>query len=151
MPYYLLFSVELGEPDVPPAAPLVLLPEPEADESLEPDPLVPEPLLLGDELLGEDELLPDPELELGLDGVVPEDDEDELGELGVVALPDPDIEPEPRLVVSPDAPDEDDDPVAPELAPRLASPALSQPYRPPTAMARGRRTMADFLSINRLL
>ena len=122
----LLGEVVLDEPDVPPAEPAVPLPLPEADPSL---PAVSLPL--EEELeLGEDEV-PDPELELGLDGVALEDEDEELGELGVVALPD--IEPDPdapgeRLVASLDEPDEDDPEVAPELAPRLASPAgRSQP------------------------
>lgn len=132
---------------MPPAEPLVLPAAPEVEPSLPAASLAPlEELELG--VLGEDEL-PEAELELGLDGVVLED-EDELGELGVVALP----EAEPgRLLMSLELePEEDDDEpgVAPEL-PFVASPGRSQPYRPPTATAMGRRMKADFLSMYRLL
>jgi hypothetical protein len=105
----------LDEPDVPPAAPLVLLPAPAVDPSLPTGSLAPlEELELGEDE-GEDEL---PEVEL------------ELGVLGVVALPEAAPEADPgRLFMSLELdPDEDDDPgVAPEVAPRLASPGLSQP------------------------
>jgi hypothetical protein len=146
---YWLFCVPLGEVLEPeaPEDPLEPLPDAEPEDGLDEVSLDPELLELE---LGEDEV-PEPELELGLDGVALDEDEDELGELGVVALPD--IEPDPdapgeRFVASLDEPDEDDPEVAPELAPRFASPAgRSQPYRPPTAMARGSRTNADFLSM----
>ena len=145
--YWDFFSVLLGE--VLDAEPLVLpLPDAEPDDGVEDVSL--EPALLELEL-GEDEA---PEPELGVDGVALEDD-DELGELGVVALPDTEPEPEApgeRVVASLDEPDEDEPEVAPEVAPRFASPAgRSQPYRPPTAMAMGSRTNADFLSMDKLL
>jgi hypothetical protein len=79
--------------------------------------------------LGLDGLAPDGELDMEpeLDpGVLlePEDDEEPDGEDGSV------LEDEPLEDLSRDAP--------PELAPR------SQPYRPVTATAMGRRTRADF-------
>jgi hypothetical protein len=75
-----------------------------------------------DEELGELGVAELPELELGLDGEVL-DDEDELGELGLVALPpalpDIELEDEPlRFAGSADEPDEDDD---------AESPGRSQP------------------------
>lgn len=118
-----LGEVVLDEPDVPPAEPLVLPAAPEVEPSLPGASLDPlEELALG--ALGEDEL-PVADLELGLDGVVLED-EDELGELGVVALPE--AAPE-RLFMSLELEPEDDDEdpgVAPEL-PLVASPGRSQP------------------------
>jgi hypothetical protein len=127
--------------------------EPESDD---PDPLVapdegeePEPpaLPLGEAL----EELP-LELDEGLD-----DEPEGLEDEPPLLMPELE-EPDWRLVVSldeppaePDMPPEDEPDVAPLPAPRLESPALSQPYRPPTAIARGSRTKADFLSIKRLL
>jgi hypothetical protein len=75
-----------------------------------------------DEELGELGVAELPELELGLDGEVL-DEEDELGELGLVALPpalpDIELEDEPlRFAGSADEPDEDDD---------VESPGRSQP------------------------
>lgn len=139
----------LGEVLEPEPLALLPLPDAEPDDGLEDVSLEPELLELE---LGEDEA---PEPELGLDGVALEDDE-ELGELGVVALPDTEPEPEApdgeRFVASLDEPDEDEPEVAPEVAPRFASPAgRSQPYRPPTATAMGSRINADFLSIDKLL
>lgn len=148
------FCCVLLEPDAPPFDPDD---EPEPlvapEEGEEPDPPAVPPALP----LGEAEE-PEDELELGLEGVAPEDDElddglddpPELmpleleldGDFFVVSLDD---EPE----AEPDAPVEPE--VAPEPAPRLESPALSQPYRPPTATARGISTKADFLSIDKLL
>jgi hypothetical protein len=124
--YWDFFSVVLGEleGELLEPEPLVL-PDAEPDDGVEDVSLDPEllELELGDEV-------PEPELELGLDGVALEDEDDELGELGVVALPD--IEPEPeapgeRFVASLEAPDEDEPEVAPEVAPRFASPGRSQP------------------------
>ena len=93
------------------------------------------------------------ELDDGLDGLVPDEplaldglelepalldlsleDELELGLDGLV-LEEPDMEPDGEDGEVDDAPREDE-----LLAPR------SQPYRPPTATAMGRRTNADFLS-----
>ena len=107
------------------AVPLLLGEEPEPDEDEE----------LGELELGVEEL-PEDELELGdFDGVdaLPDED-DELGEL-------PLIEPELLLELRFDGSAED------EPAEDDESPARSQPYRPPTAMARGNRMNADFLSI----
>lgn len=139
----------LGEVLEPEPLALLPLPDAEPDDGLEDVSLEPELLELE---LGEDEA---PEPELGLDGVALEDDE-ELGELGEVALPETEPEPEApdgeRFVASLDEPDEDEPEVAPEVAPRFASPAgRSQPYRPPTATAMGSRINADFLSIDKLL
>lgn len=129
------------------------LPDAEPDDGLDEVSLDPELLEL--ELGVDDVPEPELELELGLDGVALEDDE-ELGELGEVALPETEPEPEApdgeRFVASLDEPDEDEPEVAPEVAPRFASPAgRSQPYRPPTATAMGSRINADFLSIDKLL
>jgi hypothetical protein len=81
-------------------------------------------------------------LELGVLGAVLEPDEDDLSleELepdmpdGELLEPDEDAEPDGEDGEVDDAPREDE-----LLAPR------SQPYRPPTATARGIRTNADFL------
>jgi hypothetical protein len=98
-----------------------------------------EPLELGGVLL--EELLELGELELGLDGLVldePEPDmEPELD--GELLEPDEEAEPE-----GDDGEELLDD--APFEAPPLLLPPRSQPYRPPTATAIGRRTNADFLS-----
>ena len=123
--FCVLSGEALDEPDVPPAAPLAELPDPEVEPAWPGWSLELDELELGEDEDGLDEL-PAAELEPdGLDGVaLPLEDEDELGELGVVALPDiePELEPE-RFVASLDEPDEEDAPVAP----RLASPPPSQP------------------------
>lgn len=84
--------------------------------------------------------------------------EDGLEDEPLLPMPELD-EPDWRFVASledpldePDMPPEDDEPEdAPVPAPRLESPPCSQPYRPPTAIARGSRKNADFLSMNELL
>jgi hypothetical protein len=113
-------------------------PLPLEDESLEDElGLELEPLELGVLL---DELLELGELELGLDGLVLEE-------------PEPDMEPElDGELLEPDEeaePDGEEGELLLDEAPREAPPLLpprSQPYRPPTATAMGRRTNADFLS-----
>ncbi len=147
---YWLFVVPEDEPE----APDPLEDEPADGVSLdeEPDPALP----LGEALDEPPEAEPEG-LELEDDGVLLDDDgllldeeppeaEPELdGLLGVVAEPEP-----PAL---PDMPEDELDPErldALELLPCEASlPALSQPYRPPTASARGIRMNVDFLSIEK--
>jgi hypothetical protein len=130
--------------------------EPAAGVSLGEEPELDPALPLGEALEEPPEAEPDG-LELEDDGVLLEDDglvledeppdaEPELdGLLGVVAEPEP-----PAL---PDMPEDELDPErldALELLPCEASlPALSQPYRPPTASARGIRINVDFLSIGK--
>ena len=141
-------------PEDEPEAPDPLEDEPADGVSLdeEPDPALP----LGEALDEPPEAEPEG-LELEDDGVLLDDDgllldeeppeaEPELdGLLGVVAEPEP-----PAL---PDMPEDELDPErldALELLPCEASlPALSQPYRPPTASARGIRINVDFLSIGK--
>jgi hypothetical protein len=120
-----LLLLELGEDEEP---------LPLEDVSLEDElGLELEPLELGGVLL--DELL-----ELGLEGLVLDE-------------PEPDMEPElDGELLEPDEeaePDGDDGEELLDDAPLEAPPLLpprSQPYRPPTATAIGRRTNADFLS-----
>jgi hypothetical protein len=115
----------LADPEAEPLAEPVPPAEPVADLSV----LLDEPLVLG-AVVEDEPPEAEPEL-LGLDGLVVE-----LEPL----MPEDELEPgEERLVASLD----EDDPALP----LVASPPRSQPYRPPTAIASGRRMKADFLSI----